>query len=127
MPDFGIDLSDEKTRRALVFALAGLGRTVGQGQGVAESLGGFTQNLIATSNLQDLIKSLSGQAPAPTAETQTTSQITPKTTPTGSTSGVGKVAPSRITIEGTDLTEIGKTLSGINISEPGASNFLLPR
>ena len=134
MPDLGIDFSNPETKRALIFFLAGLGRSIGQGQGVAETLGAGTQGLIKAQNLQNLIKTLSGEAP--TAAATTAQPATPATTTPSVTGEAGKVGgpkgvASKITFEGSDLSDIGKILSGINIQETpsptGISNFLLPR
>ena len=126
MPDLGIDFGDPETKRALIFFLAGLGRSIGQGQGVAESLGAGTQSLIKAQNLQNLIKTLSGETTALAAPTPTPS-VAGEAGKVGGPKGVA----SKITFEGSDLSDIGKILSGINIQETplaaGTPNFLLPR
>lgn len=133
MPDLGIDFGDPETKRALIFFLAGLGRSIGQGQGVAESLGAGTQSLIKAQNLQNLIKTLSGETTALAAPTPTAAAPTPAPSVTGEAGKVGgpKGVASKITFEGSDLSDIGKILSGINIQETplaaGTPNFLLPR
>ena len=132
MPDLGIDFSNPETKRALIFFLAGLGRSIGQGQGVAEMLGGGTQNLIKAQNLRNLVESLkvepSALAAAPAKPT--TAQGPSVTGEAGKVGGPKGVA-SKITFEGSDMSDIGKILSGINIQETpsptGISNFLLPR
>ena len=125
------DFSNPDFLKTLYYMMAGAGREIGGGQGVAEAIGAPTQQMIKSQNMMDLIRTLSGEGQG---QTSPTPSGTPKAT------GVGE--KSKITIEGSKLDDVAKALSGLRLAQEGAKapggsgidwtsenvpNFLMPR
>lgn len=132
----GFNLSDPATQRALFSLLGGLGSEIGGNQGVAGVLGGFAQDLVKAENFRNLIRTLGGTDAGAGAPT------TPKTTKPTTPGTAGTVPRSKVMIEGGDMTEVGKMLSGLTLAQEGSQlpdgsgtiwgpgnipNFLKPR